>query len=74
MFDVLTDEQMEKLQNLIDHPPDYIKTKIAEMKKMQGKNIDPIQALLNSWKPGDPIPEEYKKHRNSRKTFPTEEK
>ncbi|MDR2756606.1 MAG: hypothetical protein LBC20_12950, partial [Planctomycetaceae bacterium] len=74
IFDVLTDEQMEKLQNLIDNPPDYVKTIIAEIKKLRGENTDSMPVYLKSWKPGEPIPEEYKKHRASRKMFPAEEK
>ncbi|GHT10466.1 hypothetical protein FACS1894170_02580 [Planctomycetales bacterium] len=29
MFDVLTDEQMKKLQDLVDNPPDYVKDFLA---------------------------------------------
>jgi Spy/CpxP family protein refolding chaperone len=74
MFDVLTDEQMKTLQDLIDNPPDYVKTFIAEAKKFRGKNTNPLQSPLHSWQPGEPIPEEYKKHRATRKAFPSEEK
>ena len=66
MFDVLTDEQMERMAQLIDNPPDYIK-------KMQGRDIHTGDSPPgewkpgpDSWKPGDPIPEEYREERRAR--------
>ena len=66
MFDVLTDEQMERMAQLIDNPPDYIR-------KMQGRGIHSDDSPPgewrpgpDSWKPGDPIPEEYREERRAR--------
>ena len=74
MFDVLTDEQMERMADLIDNPPDYAKKVLARMRKQFGN--DDLQTSSewkpgpNSWKPGDPIPEEYLQQRQERR-FPS---
>ena len=75
MFDVLTDEQMERMADLIDNPPDFIKKGLARMRKEMG--IDEAEESgewkpgINSWKPGDPIPKEYLEQRKERKkSFP----
>ncbi len=74
MFDVLTDEQMERMADFIDNPPDYVKNAVADI--YQGtENNDSSNGEwkpnLNSWKPGDPIPEEYLEQRKERKkNFP----
>ncbi len=76
MFDVLSDEQMERMGELIDNPPDYVKRLIERMHKEMGSNdaagsSGEWQPGLNSWKPGEPIPEEYRKERQERKNrFP----
>ncbi len=75
MFDVLTDEQMERMGQLIDNPPDYVKKMLAKMKERRGASggsggDGAWQPGLDSWKPGDPIPEEYKKQRKERR-FPS---
>jgi len=72
MFDVLTDEQLERMIDLIDNPPDYVKKVIAQMRNWQGRD-EPgeWQPGVNSWKPGDGIPAEYLKHRQEmKKRFP----
>lgn len=66
MYDVLTDEQMERLAQLIDNPPDYVKEFLELMRKeYESESSDPDEWVPgpNSWKPGDPIPEEYLKER-----------
>ena len=75
MIDVLTDEQMELLAELVDNPPDYVKKIIAQIRKQMGEDDSPGGASgewrpgPNSWKPGDPIPEEYRQQREERR-FP----
>jgi len=75
MFDVLTDEQMERMAQLIDNPPDYVKKMIAQIRKQMGNDDSPTNASgewkpnANSWKPGDPIPAEYLEQRQERR-FP----
>jgi len=73
MFDVLTDEQWDRLQNLVDNPPEYIKAfrkkveqNVAAAKKA-GTSWSPS---LDSWKPGDAIPEKYRQERKTRGNFP----
>ena len=75
MFDVLTDEQMERMAQLIDNPPEYAKKMIAQIRKQMGNDDSPTNASgewkpnANSWKPGDPIPKEYLEQRQERR-FP----
>ena len=76
MFDVLTDEQWKRLQDLIDNPPDYAK---AFGKKLKAERAAREQAGTwqpgpDSWRPGDPIPEEYRQKRNERSRFSRETK
>ena len=72
MFDVLTDEQMERMAQLIDNPPDYVKKAIARIRKKMGNDDSQSNASgewkpnANSWKPGDPIPAEYIEERKAR--------
>jgi Ni/Co efflux regulator RcnB len=72
MFDVLTDAQWTRLQNLIDNPPHYIKEYLKQQKKYRDE-AEKQEVLVpgpDSWQPGDPIPEEYRQERNTRRNFP----
>jgi len=73
MFDVLTDEQMERLAELVDNPPEYVKKVIAHIRKQMGEDDSQAGGEWkpgpNSWKPGDAIPEEYRQQREERR-FP----
>jgi Ni/Co efflux regulator RcnB len=75
MFDILTDEQWDRMIQLIDNPPEYVK----KMKEQQRKWMEEIaksnanksgewQPGPNSWRPGDPIPEQYRQQREERRT------
>jgi Spy/CpxP family protein refolding chaperone len=73
MFDVLTDEQWMRLQNLIDNPPEYVKEYLEFQKKFRDKTEKKEEWMPgpNSWRPGDPIPEQYRQERNERqRLFP----
>ena len=68
MLDVLTDEQLARMENLIKSPPAYL-AKILEAHRKEREAMAKSgqwQPGINSWQPGDPIPEEYKEHRKSR--------
>ena len=71
MFDVLTDEQMERMQRIIDNPPEFIKKRRDQSQKERAgkEKKDKWQPGPDSWKPGDPIPEEYLQQRQERR-FP----
>lgn len=71
MFDVLTDEQMDRMSALINDPPEFIKKLRDKMREQTRKmrNTSGGQLDINAWKPGDPIPEEYLEQRKS-KRFP----
>jgi hypothetical protein len=74
MFDVLTDEQWDRLQNLIDNPPLHARLFIAKLREQMGvteENEGEVwQPGPGSWRPGDPIPEAYRQERNTRGNFP----
>ena len=75
MFDVLTDEQWDRLQKLVDGPPEYTKAfgkKLREQRDEREKT-DVWAPGPNSWRPGDPIPEGYREQRNERRRFPRTE-
>jgi Spy/CpxP family protein refolding chaperone len=78
MFDVLTDEQLERMAQLIDNPPDYAQKAIAQIRRQMGNDDSPTSECgewrpgQNSWKPGDPIPAEYLEQRQERR-FPRRE-
>ena len=68
MFDVLTDEQWNRVVQLIDNPPELIKRiRVAKAAKEKKEVWAPGP---NSWRPGDPIPEGYRQQRQERGRFP----
>ncbi len=74
IYDILTDEQMAKLEQLVDNPPEYVTNFLKKMKDKQGLSLDAKSPsdFMNAWKPGEPIPEEYRQKR-ARKAFPQAE-
>jgi Spy/CpxP family protein refolding chaperone len=69
MYNVLTDEQWDRFQKLLDDPPEYIKAwrkKIKEAEEV-AKKEGTWTPGPDSWKPGDPVPEEYRQQRNERR-------
>jgi Spy/CpxP family protein refolding chaperone/Ni/Co efflux regulator RcnB len=76
MFDALTDLQWKRLQELIDNPPAHAKAFRNRLKEKMGeaeKSGGGWQPGPNSWRPGDAIPEEYRRQRNVTGPFPTSE-
>jgi len=77
MFDVLTDEQWARVVDLIDNPPDYVKSIIAEMRERNriananaGSSSGGWVPGPGSWRPGDAIPIQYRQERETRSRFP----
>jgi Ni/Co efflux regulator RcnB len=73
MFDVLTDEQWARLQQLIDNPPEHARAFRNRLQKQRGEAEKKGEWMPgpNSWRPGDPIPEQYRQQRNERQgSFP----
>ena len=66
MFDVLTDEQWNRMVDLIDNPPDYVVAYLKRLKERRAENKKPEVWTPgpNSWKPGDAIPEGYRQQRS----------
>jgi hypothetical protein len=74
MFDVLTDEQWNRMIDLIDNPPDHVGKYFEHFHKITGANSSQDNGVWvpgpNSWKPGDPIPGGYREQRQTRGNFP----
>ncbi|MGL6193658.1 MAG: hypothetical protein ACRC2T_02410 [Thermoguttaceae bacterium] len=73
MLDVLTDDQLAKMQELLNHPSDFVKKELQEFRteREEREKTGQWKPGSDSWKPGDGIPEEYLKERQERKSrFP----
>ena len=72
MFDVLTDEQWNRMVQLIDNPPEFVKAHLKRMREARGESEKAAVWAPgpNSWRPGDPIPEGYREQRQERRRFP----
>jgi hypothetical protein len=76
MLDVLTDEQLVKMQHIIDNPPEYVKKRRDQLQKEREerekarKEKEEWQPGIDSWRPGDPLPVEYLQERKQRRGFP----
>jgi len=74
MFDVLTDTQWARLQSLIDNPPAHAAVMIRKMREQRSATEQADgnfwQPGPGSWRPGDPIPEQYRQERDARRRFP----
>lgn len=69
---ILTREQTAKLETILKKTPDcltsMLKRRSLPLPKIDEKKYD---AWKDSWKPGDPIPEEYRRHEKARRSaFP----
>lgn len=68
LMNVLTDEQLDKIQKIIDDSPEFIKKLLAEMnarRKAMEKEGQFVPGP-DSWRPGDGAPEEFKLKRQGR--------
>ena len=79
MFDVLTDEQWDRLQDLIDNPPESARILLRLMREQRGEGGESEEASEqpgvwqpgpDSWRPGMPLPEQYRQQRQQRR-FPS---
>ena len=79
MFDVLTDEQWARLQQLIDNPPEHALVLRKKLREQQGKSEESEKSSVwipgpGAWQPGSSaIPEQYRQERNTRSRFPRDE-
>ena len=75
-FDILTIEQIDKLNRLINNPPDYAKKIMESIRRENGDppkiaEADKWEFLNRAWRPGDPLPEGYLQQRQERpRRFP----
>ena len=65
LMNVLTDEQLDKMQKMLDDTPDFAKKMLAGMRKSREalEKSDKWQPGPDSWRPGDGTPEEFKLER-----------
>ena len=77
-YDVLTDEQLERLIGLIGNLPEWLmRLRMVEQKEVdEGKESGEQESPAvwtpgpNSWQPGDPLPAGYMQRRQERGRFP----
>ena len=75
MFDVLTDEQLLRLQQLIDNPPEHALVLRKKLRELLGKSEESEKSNTwipgpGAWQPGQGIPEGYRIERNRKSGFP----
>ena len=81
LYDVLTDEQWARLQQLIDSPPAHVTVLLKELKKLSGESEKSKESEKpgvwipgpGAWQPGQGLPEGYRIERNRRSGFPRAE-
>jgi len=71
LMDVLTDEQLIKMQEILDATPEFAKRMIATTKALlETEEKSPVYVPgPNSWRPGDPLPIQFREERQ-RSRFP----
>jgi hypothetical protein len=70
LMDVLTDAQLDKMQKILDETPRFAKQMIAQSKAQQAQKKSPQYVPgPDSWRPGDPVPVQFKEERR-RNRFP----
>jgi hypothetical protein len=78
MFDVLTDEQWFRLQDLVDNPPEHVLAFRRALRELRGESdeVEETESAEsadvwvpgpNAWRPGMAIPDEYRIQRNERR-------
>jgi Spy/CpxP family protein refolding chaperone/Ni/Co efflux regulator RcnB len=79
---ILTEKQWARLQELIDNPPEHAKILGRQIRGFTGVSeegagndeVSEWQPGPDSWKPGDAIPEQYRRERNQQRgNFPRPE-
>ncbi len=70
LMNVLTDEQLDKMQKLMDEAPDFVKKMLRNMRqeRIENERNGVYRPGPDSWRPGDGTPAEFK---NERKKFPS---
>ena len=68
LMNVLTDAQLDKMQNILDEAPEFIKRKVSQSKaEREARKKSPGYAPgPDSWRPGMPMPVEFKEQRQGR--------
>ncbi|MDR3198522.1 MAG: hypothetical protein LBU34_11700 [Planctomycetaceae bacterium] len=71
LMNVLTDEQLDKMQEIINSKPDFIVSLLDKMNKQRLEREKKKQWDISPdvWRPGDGVPEQFKKERQNRQ-FP----
>jgi len=67
LMDVLTDEQLDRMQQIMDESPEFVKQVLAEFKATQErqKQTPTYVPGPDSWRPGMPLPVQVKEQRKS---------
>ncbi len=69
---ILDKKQQAKLEELLKNVPDYVKNKLKMQPPSKPVDEKKYEAWKDAWKPGDPIPEEFRaEEKSSRRAFPS---
>jgi hypothetical protein len=66
LMNVLTDEQLDKMQKVLDESPRFVKLMITQSKMQQTMQaVTPGNYIPgpDAWRPGDPVPVQFKEER-----------
>jgi hypothetical protein len=65
MMNVLTDEQLDKMQKIMDESPEFVKQFIAQSKAQREEQVHAPTYVPgpDSWRSGMPVPVEFKEER-----------
>ena len=74
LMNVLTDEQLDKMQAILDATPEFAKKVLTEFKKRQEEQAKAPDYVPgpDSWRPGMPVPAQFREERQ-RGNFPRSE-
>ena len=75
LMNVLTDEQLDKMQKIMDESPDFVKRMLQQGKQQRAAMEKSGQYVPgpDSWRPGDGVPADFKTERQE-KRFPSKKK
>ena len=71
LMNVLTDEQLDMMQKIMDESPRFVRQRLVRFKaEREGQSKSPTYTPgPDSWRPGDPLPAQFKEERK-RRPFP----
>jgi Ni/Co efflux regulator RcnB len=75
LMNVLTDEQLDRMAQILDETPEAIKQALAQMRAGREAQSQSPRYVPGpeSWRPGDPLPAQFRQERQTPGRFPRSE-